>query len=131
MPLHCRPVFMFITNALALLPCLQEEFHHHIVDEAGRTNILIGIALTSCAQNITFIGDLNQPHPDTNLQKHHANDLQKTAHDMSRLIDDSQISIWSFAQSDATGAAAACSYVDINKWPIVSFLLLLHFFLFD
>ena len=85
--------FVFTTNAFALSPRLQGDFHHHIVDEAGRANIPMGIALTSCAQNITFIGDLNQLHPHTNLQNHYANEPELTAEDMSRLIDDSQISI--------------------------------------
>ena len=85
--------FVFATNALALSPSLQGDFHHHIVDEAGRTNIPMGIALTACAKNITFIGDSNQLHPHTNLEKHYANELELTTEDMSRLIDDSKISI--------------------------------------
>ena len=35
--------FVFTTNALALSPWLQGDFHHHIVDEAGRANIPMGI----------------------------------------------------------------------------------------
>ena len=77
--------FVFATNALALSPSLQGHFHHHIVDEAGRTNIPMGIALTACAKDITFI--------HTNLEKHYANELELTTEDMSRLIDDSKISI--------------------------------------
>ena len=51
--------FVFTTNALALSTSLQGDFHHHVVEEAGRTNIPMGIGLTACAQNITFIGDPN------------------------------------------------------------------------
>ena len=75
----------------------------------------MGIALTSCAQNITFIGYPNQLHPHTNLQRHYANELQLTTEDMSRLIDDSQISILHMCAARLVPRACIIEQHTMNK----------------
>ena len=82
-------MFVFTTNALSLSRKVQTLFfHHHIVDEASRTNLPQSLALTTCAQNTTFLGDplLLPPHT------HMALPLNISKHDIAQLVDLAEVS---------------------------------------
>ena len=86
-------MFVFTTNALSLSPKLQALFfHHHIVDEASRTNLPQSVALTTCAQNTTFLGDPLQLPPHTHLRSDMALPLRITKDDIAQLVDLAQVS---------------------------------------
>ena len=74
-------MFVFTTNALALNPKLQTLlFHHHIVDDASHSNLPQSLALTTCAQNTTFVGDPLQLPQHTHLRADTALPLNISKH---------------------------------------------------
>ena len=75
-------------DALALSPKVQTLFfHHHIVDEASRTNLPQSLALTTCAENTTFLGNPLQLPPHTHLRADMALPLNISKHNIAQLVD--------------------------------------------
>ena len=86
-------MFVFTTNALSLSPKVQTLFfHQHISDEASHTNLPQSLALTTFAQNTTFLGDPLQLPPHTHLRPDMALPLNISKHDIAQLVDLAEVS---------------------------------------
>ena len=86
-------MFVFTTNALSLSPKVQTLFfHHHIVDVASRTELPQSMALTTCGQNTTLLGDPLQLPPHTHLRSDMALPLRISEHNIAQLVDLAEVS---------------------------------------
>ena len=86
-------MFAFTTNALSLSPKVQTLFfHHHIVYEASRINLPQSMALTTCAQNTTLLGDPLQLPSHTHLCSDTALLLRISKHNIAQLVVPAEVS---------------------------------------